>query len=119
MQLLTPAQCERRILKVCWDNYLRAGEHLSPQRLRIALLETNTLSAESTLAGLYWLVGMTLLLVLSGCASTVSRRQSPARLAIPVPAHPPSPGSSGLPPGMALGFTATPRPMARSITRMR
>jgi len=50
---------------------------------------------------------MTLLLLLSGCAGTVSRRQSPARLAIPVPAHPQA-GQLGVASWYGPGFHGNP-----------
>jgi hypothetical protein len=53
----TPEQCGRRILKVCKDNYIRPGEQLLPQLLRLSLLDTDELSAEALIAGLQWLIG--------------------------------------------------------------
>lgn len=52
----TPEQCGRRILKVCKDNYIRPGEQLLPQVLRLALIDTNELPPEALIAGLQWLV---------------------------------------------------------------
>ncbi|HEV8711632.1 MAG TPA: hypothetical protein VGX03_02245 [Candidatus Binatia bacterium] len=56
MQGPTPEQCGRRILKVCRDNYLRAGEQLLLQLLRLSLLDTNEFPPEALIAGLQWLV---------------------------------------------------------------
>jgi hypothetical protein len=55
-QGLTPEQCGQRILKVCRDNYIRAGEQVLPQLLRLSLLDTDELAPEALIAGLNWLV---------------------------------------------------------------
>jgi peptidoglycan lytic transglycosylase len=56
---------------------------------------------------LFCLVGMAVLLLASGCASTVSRHQSPARLATPAPGHA-QPGRLGIASWYGPGFQGNP-----------
>jgi len=52
----TSEQYGRRILKVCKDDYLCAGEQVLPQLLRLSLLDTHELPPEALIAGLHWLI---------------------------------------------------------------